>query len=162
MEHKLKPKERLFCMYYCQSRDPRKAAAKAGYSVLRGRAAAKLLGRTDIQAELERLDTNLTVTDGEIISGYRTLAFGSAADAIRLLTEDADVSAAQLEEMDLMNISEIKRPKGGGLEIKFFDRLKALERLQTLAAQAEDKGLAPFYSAIENSAAASAEDADAQ
>lgn len=39
-------------------------------------------------------------------------------------------SKAQLENMDLFLVSEIKRPKDGAMEIKFFDRLKALEKLE--------------------------------
>ena len=31
--------------------------------------------------------------------------------------------------MDLYSVSEIKRPKDGSMEIKFFDPLKALEKL---------------------------------
>ena len=38
-------------------------------------------------------------------------------------------SREQLEHMDLFLVSEIKRPKDGSMEIKFFDRLKALEKL---------------------------------
>ena len=37
-----------------------------------------------------------------------------------------------LAKADLFNVSEIKRIKGGGVEIKFFDRQKALERLSDL------------------------------
>lgn len=55
--------------------------------------------------------------------------------------------------MDLYNISEIKRKKGGDIEIKFFDRLKALQQLyeMTEPSGACDSG---FYSAIEKGAAA--------
>ena len=63
--------------------------------------------------------------------GYERLAFGGIADAIRLLfTEEPDLAA--LGKMDLYNIAEIKRPKGGGMEIKFFDRIKALQCLEAL------------------------------
>ena len=40
-----------------------------------------------------------------------------------------------LAESDLFNVSEIKRVKGGGVEIKFFDRQKALEKLEELDAR---------------------------
>jgi len=63
--------------------------------------------------------------------GYERLAFGGIADAVRLLfTEEPDLAA--LGKMDLYNIAEIKRPKGGGMEIKFFDRIKALQCLEAL------------------------------
>ncbi len=56
--------------------------------------------------------------------------------------------------MDLFNIAEIKRPKGGGLEIKFFDRLKPLERLAEMSADEAADSAIPFYQALENSAQA--------
>ena len=45
--------------------------------------------------------------------------------------------------MDLFLVSEIKRPKDGSMEIKFFDRLKALEKL-TDDSEKEDRAT-PFY-----------------
>lgn len=54
--------------------------------------------------------------------------------------------------MELFNIAEIKRPKGGGIEIKFFDRLKALERLADMTADEAADSALPFYRALENSA----------
>ena len=42
------------------------------------------------------------------------------------------MSADEIEKLDLFNVSDIKRPKGGGIEIKFFDRLRALEKLASL------------------------------
>ena len=60
----------------------------------------------------------------------------------------------ELEEMELLNISEIKRPKGGGMEIKFFDRLKALEKLQETDAGGRESEGAAFYAALEKGAAA--------
>ena len=52
--------------------------------------------------------------------------------------------------MDLYCISEIKRPKDGSMEIKFFDRLKALEKLtQESGADTEErKSPSPVYEAI--------------
>lgn len=65
----------------------------------------------------------------EYTEGLRHLAFGEIQDAVRLLYAPEEQILPALGEMDLFNISEIKRPKGGGMEIKFFDRLKALEKL---------------------------------
>ena len=36
----------------------------------------------------------------------------------------------KLRNMDLFLVSEIKKPRDGNMEIKFFDRLKALEKLE--------------------------------
>lgn len=50
--------------------------------------------------------------------------------------------------MDLFNISEIKRVKGGGMEIKFFDRIKALEKLENSDVNGFNDAV-PFYQALE-------------
>ena len=57
----------------------------------------------------------------------------------------------RLPKLKLMNVSEIKRPKGGGMEIKFFDRIKALERLGSDKSSSSDSSLS-FYEALEKSA----------
>lgn len=59
--------------------------------------------------------------------------------------------------MDLFNISEIKRKKGGDIEIKFFDRLKALERLYELCDEADCEANS-LFSAIEKGACALGDD----
>lgn len=81
--------------------------------------------------------------------GYERLAYGGIADAVRLLfTEQPDLTA--LDKMDLYNIAEIKRPKGGGMEIKFFDRIKALQSLEELSTQDSDS--LPFYRTLQECA----------
>ena len=54
--------------------------------------------------------------------------------------------------MDLFLVSEIKRPKDGSMEIKFFDRLKALEKLESRS-ESED-GAKDLFDAINRSAKA--------
>ena len=112
------------------------------------------MSRKDIRAEIERLDSAKAVSEGEVISGYRLLAFGGITDALKLLYSDEMPQQSDLEAMELLNISEIKMPKNGGIEIKFFDRLKALEKLEEIShANGSDSAL-PFYDALERSAAA--------
>lgn len=74
----------------------------------------------------------------EYTEGLRHLAFGEIQDAVRLLYAPEEQILPALGEMDLFNISEIK----------FFDRLKALEKLQALEA-AEGNTAAAFYQALE-------------
>lgn len=82
-------------------------------------------------------------------SGYYRLAFGSIADAVSLLFTDSP-SKEELNKMDLFSVSEIKRPKDGSMEIKFFDRLKALEHLES---ETEEETTArDFFDAIGKSA----------
>ena len=77
-------------------------------------------------------ENNVVTVEGEGLTataeeGYRRLAFGPVTDAVRLMFPTED-ETPPLEEMDLYNISKISQSKGG-LEITFFDRLEALDRL---------------------------------
>ena len=64
-----------------------------------------------------------------------------------------EITEEYIEKLDLFNVSEIKRKKGGDVEIKFFDRLKALERLEEMC-EPSDSGETSLYAAIEKGAAA--------
>ncbi|MBQ1546178.1 MAG: hypothetical protein IIZ59_01435 [Clostridia bacterium] len=79
-----------------------------------------------------------------ILIGYERLAFGSTADAFRLMMSDGnDIDVGLL---DLFNVAEIKKPKDGAMEMKFFDRLKALEQLGALPS--DDSAALSFYEAL--------------
>ena len=154
-ENALTRKEKLFCFYFSEGRDGRSAAARAGYAVFPERAAAKLLLREDIRRQIEKVAEKRTAGMDEVCAGYRRLAFGSVTDALRLLFAEEMPSLETLEQLDMLNVSDVKRPKGGGLEIKFFDRLKALERLKEMSdAGAAQKNAVPFYEALERGARA--------
>lgn len=84
--------------------------------------------------------------------GYQRLAFGSIADAVKLLYMESP-DPHTLEQMDFFCISEIRRPKDGAMEIKFFDRLRALERLELSESTGCGKA-SPFYEALEEGARA--------
>lgn len=93
------------------------------------------------------------LTQRDVTEGLRRLAFGEIQDAVTLLFESDENILSSLPRLDLFNVSEIKRQKGGGMEIKFFDRLKALERLgDVLDADSGQKAVS-FYDALEKSAA---------
>lgn len=87
--------------------------------------------------------------NGLATAGYIRLAFGSVADAVSLIYMDKP-SREELEKMDLFLVSEIKHPKEGALEIKFFDRLKALEKLSI--DRGGDDNAGSIFDAICNSA----------
>ena len=152
MKMALTEKEKLFCSYFSESRNARSSAARAGYGLLSQRNGLKLLRRKDIRAEIERIDRSKLVSAEEIAAGYRQLAFGSVADALKLIYLEEVPTAIMLEKLDLFNVSEIKRPKGGGIEIKFFDRMKALEHLEAMNGGSEESSALPFYAALEKSA----------
>ncbi|MCM1132145.1 MAG: terminase small subunit [Ruminococcus flavefaciens] len=70
--------------------------------------------------------------------GLKHLAFGSCNDAVVLAFAEELPPPEVIEKLDLFNVSEIKRVKGGGVEIKLFDRLKALEKLYEIENSAEN------------------------
>lgn len=149
-------KEKLFCTYYSLNCNGREAAAKSGY-LFPEKSAARLLKRKEIRSCIEELDKQRRADRRDVAQGYVRLAFGCVSDAIKLLYAD-NAQEKEIEEMDLFNISEIKRKKGGDIEIKFFDRLKALEKLQQLSDEKEAATGAALYSAIASSASALKED----
>ena len=117
------------------------------------KSALKLLRRRDVAEEIARIDKQREATQKDIAIGYQRLAFGCISDAICLLFSD-EVTPEEIEKMDLFNISEIKRKKGGDIEIKFFDRLKALEKLEDIWSTHRDDEENSLYSAIEKGARA--------
>lgn len=150
MKNGLTEKERLFCAYYADGGDARGCAARAGYSVMPQRSAAKLLAREDVRAEVAKIEKEKRNVSS-VERGLMRLAFGSVADALKLMLCEETMSAEEIEKLDLFNVSDIKRPKGGGLEIKFFDRLKALERLEKLGG-AEENTQSSFIKALSEGA----------
>lgn len=90
------------------------------------------------------------LTQKEVCEGLRRLAFGEIQDAVSLLFESEENVLLKLDKLDLFNVSEIKRVKGGGMEIKFFDRLKALDKLLQVINTDDDRS-ASFYEALEKS-----------
>lgn len=85
----------------------------------------------------------------DLQAGFERLAFGNVTDAVRLLFAE-EIDPEVLEKMDLFNVAEIKRLKNGGMEIKFADRLKALQCLEQLRSESGDDNT--LYQALEASA----------
>ena len=142
---KLKPREKRFCSAYVGSCDAAFAARRAGFRHDCGQIGEELLCDERILDEIERLSARRSKTlSGLAAAGYSRLAFGDVSDALKLLY-NKNPTPGQLEEMDLSMISEIKS-KDGNLEIKFFDRLKALDRLENAAAK--DTSVSGLFDAI--------------
>ena len=147
----LSSKEKEFCRLYLSLADSAAAAEKAGFTGDFGKAGNVLLARADIAEEIERLCSLQRKSMAKMAAvGYQRLAFGSIADAVSLLYMESPTPDA-LRKMDLFSVSEIKRPKDGSMEIKFFDRMKALEKLSE--GESGD-GAMTFYEAICRSAQA--------
>ena len=145
-------REKKFCSLFLGSGNSELAAEKAGYTGDCEQKGEELICRPEISAELERLSRLREKSLANMAAaGYQRLAFGSICDAISLLYK-SDPSKEDLEGMDLFLVSEIKRPKDGSMEIKFFDRLKALEKLG--AGGEHETGAKQLFDAISNSARA--------
>lgn len=150
---KLTAREELFCRMYAYCRNGREAAVKAGYTVCPEINSRKLLAKHLIRETIEMYSQEMNITLSEVKAGLRRIAFSSSADAVRLILAD-DAEELDPENLDLFNIAEIKKPKGGGLEIKFFDRIKALEKLGDIT-DTDSVGnsvSSSFYEALERSA----------
>lgn len=150
----LTKKERLFCLYYSRLRNSTEAAARAGYTNPH-EASVRLMQKKQILDAIAEHSKENAVTADEIIAGYRRLAFSSCTDVLKLLFCGELPSDGNLDTVDLFNVAEIKKPKDGAMEIKFFDRLKALEHLEELsgALSGSDTAL-PLYEALMRSAKA--------
>lgn len=151
----LKKREKDFCREYVYCGNPKDAALRAGYTVFPEMCGIRLLTEKRIKDEIAELEGKLAATRAEALRGYRRIAFGNISDAVKLILE-SDGDRLDAEKLDLFNVAEIKKPRGGGMEIKFFDRLKALEKIEQLSLSESDKYSVSLYKAIENSAKASA------
>lgn len=150
MKENLTQKEKLFCSYYAQTRNLRESAGRAGYTLWPEKTALKLIGKTLIKNEIEAQIEQCKFKN-EVSVGLRRLAFGNVSDPIKLLMMSEDDSF-DIERLDLFNVSEIKKPKTGGMEIKFFDRFKALEKLMNISQDSQVASTMPFYQALEKGA----------
>ena len=142
-------KEELFCLYSAVGFSSKEAAARSGFSHPE-KSGVKLLGKEKVRERIEEL-SKPKVKLREVEAGLRRLAFGDLSDVIRLITAEK-ISELEPEKMDLMLISELKYSKNG-VEVKLFDRMKAVCKLAELAEISAESGEEGFFEALERSAA---------
>lgn len=152
-EKNLTKKELEFCRWFARLQNSREAAVKAGFSVLPEYRALSLLSRKNIQNKIEELQNETATTDALVCAGLKRLAFGSSSDAVKLLLSADGDTPSNIDTLDLFNVSEIKYTKGKGMEIKFFDRFKALEKLCCYTESSSQSDALSFYEALERSTA---------
>lgn len=160
MQEKINKK--LFLYYYSKLRNVKEAAIKAGIPVnIAFSEGMKILLSRFGKNNLNKIKDQTSSSNDLIKAGLERLAFGNINDAVKLAFSDEGLSEKQIEVLDLFNVSEIKRVKGGGVEIKLFDRQKALEKLweientSDLSSSAESfyKAIVTGADAIDNSTA---------
>lgn len=88
-------------------------------------------------------------------SGLERIAFGGVNDAVRLLFS-TEPDPEELRRLDLYSVAEIRRLKDGGVEMKFYDRMKALECLRQM--EENGAGRSPLYRALMECARAQKEE----
>ncbi len=119
-----------FCRLYAELLSPAEAAIQAGYSAEGARLTAlRLLENRRVRERINSVigEKQLSNIRETALRGLCRAALADPSGALRLLDcGDEGVSRAA-EGAELLCISEIKKQKGGGTEIKFIDRVKALE-----------------------------------
>lgn len=121
-----------FAAVYARGANAEEAAISAGIAPVRAKLdGLKLLLKSTVRRQVRRARAALFSDEAEVRSGLERLAYGRANDAVALAFCE-EVTPEMLAGADLYNVSEIKKVKGGGVEIKFFDRQKALEALAEL------------------------------
>lgn len=69
----------------------------------------------------------------QVMDGLHRLAFESAAEQLQIIPDENGCNTIALSGLDLFHITELRQVKGGGVEVKFYDRVKAMEKLYDLA-----------------------------
>ena len=118
-----------FCIELFACGSPREAARRAGIDESAG---IKLSLTRRVQKRLAGYYKSRELTLYRAREGLERLAFGRINDAVELALSGDEENFSRFDGADLFAVSEIKRVKGGGVEIKFFDRLKAIEQLVAL------------------------------
>ena len=150
-EKKLTKKELEFCRWYVRLRNMRESALRSGFTILPEQRALSLLSKKSIRQKIAELEKENSADSKLVSAGLQRLAFGSITDAVKLILSTSDNTSPDIDSLDLFNVSEIKFTSGKGMEIKFFDRLKALEKLSDLSTDDDNDGMLSFYQAIEKS-----------
>lgn len=150
-ENKLTKKEEDFCRWYARLGSLKEAAERAGFTAPEYRGLC-LLMKKSVKQRISQLSEEAVKAEALAVTGLKRLAFGSTADAVRLILACDGESKIDPSQLDLFAVSEIKYTCGKGMEIKFFDRIKALERLYDYAGGDGGEGAKSFYEALERSA----------
>ena len=159
-------RRRAFCVYMARGFPPEEAARKAGFGAGDcGMQSAALLGDAKVRRSIARLRKELSFGAPASLAraGLERIALGDAAGALPLLSGEGGPAspAPPIPVGDLFHVAEVRLPKGGGVEIKFCDRLKALSLLAGLDG-GEQNAAGSLLAALARSAQAPADDPRAE
>ena len=128
----MKISPRAFAKMFVRTRNGSETAVRLGAEPAEAKQIeADLLASAAVKREINKLDCEDTQTLCYVKTGLSRLAFGSINEAAALVFVE-ELTREEVLRADLFNVAEIKRVKGGGVEMKFFDRQKALGKLVEL------------------------------
>lgn len=145
-------RKKLFCCYFVKLGNIRESALKAGFppetAMLDG---IECMRSPYYRKLISKLYSDLRFSTDAVMSGLERLAFGNSNDAVFLAFSEDMPSPDVISGLDLFNVSEIKKVKGGGVEVKFFDRQKAIEKMFEFSNSCSSSSIADsFINAITN------------
>ena len=131
-----------FCRAYLRSMDPERAALDAGC-----RDGFTCLAAPGTQKRLDRMREAAAgqLRREDVLRRLAQLAFGQANDGVRLAMQG---QSALAEGLDLSAVAEIRVTDKGGVEIKFVDRVRALETLCELLGGESGSGAEDLFRAL--------------
>lgn len=152
---KLTGKQEDFCRLYVSLGSVSEAARLSGHKFPGARLAGeRLLERPEIRKRVKRLKEaqKTAALRDTALRGLCRAALCDPADAFRLLTLEDEALKEAVTQAELLCVAEVKRQKGV-TEIKFIDRVKALETVCRLAEESEGEklGAADLISAVKAS-----------
>jgi len=138
--------QKSFCQSYLYTMDPQRAAETAGitdgYALLKDRT---------IQQRLESMRETLRtqIRKEDVVRQLSQLAFGRTNGAVELALASRGTEPAP-QSLDLSAVSEFRATDKGGIEIKFIDRIRALEVLYGLLGNSAAPDADAFFQALED------------
>ena len=139
---RLSQSEKVFCRLYADSGDPRFAAREAG--LRHPEQAAQMLFREEIIAETTRLlKSRKELMTLMCEDAMMKIICAPSADAVRLTGGEFALS----DSVELRGVSELKLTDKGG-ELRFFDKVKAFEKLCDVLGSSSDASQSSLAGAI--------------
>ncbi len=136
---------KLFAQLFVRLRNGSETAVKLGVPPEKAeQESARLLSSERVKKEIRKLDKDDQQTLAYVKTGLSRIAFGQVNDVAALVFSEQP-TPEQIAQADLFNVSEIKKIKGGGVEVKFFDRQKALEKLFELDPELREQSKADQF-----------------
>lgn len=127
----MKMDQRAFAAAYAHCCDAQTAAILCGCPITKAKSVGEaLLQKKSVVRQIGKCFTQKLRLYDCVRTGLEKLAFGRSNDAVQLaFTEREQITGKLISSLDLSLVSSIKRDKDGGVDIKLFDRQKALEAL---------------------------------